>query len=221
MKKYTISLLLIFFAIYSFGQNEFHYTNDFDTILAKSKDSSDDFYYKKLLERFQKNDTTLTSKEVLALMIGYTSNENYNPYQYIGDEREILNLVRQKDYKAAIRKCDVILRTNPFSFVALMEKGFSLWKLGNDEFHEYKFRQNLVLDAIIYSGDGSLQNAFFVLSPLDGQVLISYIWQGNIGTMGSGSDENDNFIDILEMEKDGESSIKHFNIQHAMLSLMK
>lgn len=149
-------------------------------------------------------------------MIGFTENENYKPYQNVDKEREILNLISEKKYEEALTKCNSLLETNPLNYAALMEKGFALWKLNDDKFEFYKKQYFKVLDAVLYSGDGSQNKAFFVLSPIDGQTIIRYVWQGSIGVMGSGSDENGNFLDILEMEKDGETVTVYFNIQHAM-----
>lgn len=204
-------------ALTASAQNdEFNYSTDFELILNQSQDSTSKFFYPELLERFLENDSTLTNKEVLALMIGFTANENYKPYQNIDKEIEILNLISDKKYEEALAKCNKLLETNPLNYAALMEKGFALWKLGDENFEFHKSQYFKILDAVLYSGDGSQKNAFFVLSPIDGQTIIRYVWQGSIGTMGSGSDENGNFLDILEMEKDGETVTACFNIQHAM-----
>jgi hypothetical protein len=217
MKRIYSALLLICVCTFSYGQTEFDYSRDFDAILKATKDSSSTLYYPKLLQKFSVNDSTLTNKEVLSMMIGFTENENYKPYQTIDLEREILNLISDKKYDRALEKCNKLLETNPFNYPALMEKGFALWKLKDENFEFYKSQYFKVLEAILYSGDGSQQNAFFVLSPIDGQTIIEYVWQGSIGVMGSGSDENGNFLDILEMQKKGEESVTvYFNIQHAM-----
>ncbi len=113
-------------------------------------------------------------------------------------------------------ECAKFLETNPLNYAALMEKGFALWKLEDVNFEFSKSQYFKILDAILYSGDGSSKNAFFVLSPIDGQNIIQYVWQGSIGTMGSGRDKDGNFLDILDMEKDDETETIFFNIQHAM-----
>ncbi len=217
MNKILISLSIMFISFFATAQDDtFDYTKDFDSILQQSKDAASKFFYPKLNGRFQKNDSTLTNQEVLALMIGFTENENYKPYQNVSKEREILRLISDGKYEEALTKSNSLLETNPLNNTALMEKGFALWKLEDENFEDTKFKYLKILDAIFSSGDGSMENAFFVLSPIDGQTIIKYVWQGSIGMMGSGSDENGNFLDILEMEKDGEKMNIYFNIEHAM-----
>ncbi len=66
-----------------------------------------------------------------------------------------------------------------------------------------------------FSGDGKEQ-PIFALGPGDGQNYIQKYLGAKIGTMGSGSDKNGYFIDILEAEyKNGTSESLHFIIQHA------
>jgi Domain of unknown function (DUF4919) len=65
----------------AFGQESFDYDKDFKVLLELSKDSVDRLFYPRLLERFNKNDSTLTDREVVALMIGFADNVNYKPYQ--------------------------------------------------------------------------------------------------------------------------------------------
>jgi hypothetical protein len=217
MKRILLLLLLTSLCTWTYGQSVFNYHKDFKTIVAKSKDSSSELFYPKLLERFNRNDSTLTNKEVLSLMIGFTENENYKPYETIQKEREVLQLIRDKNYKEALSATDSLLKTNPLNLAALMEKGFALWKLGDKNVGIHKSRYLKVLDAVLSSGNGSKANPFFVLSPIDGQTLIRYVWQGSIGTMGSGPDENGYFLDILEMKREGENPVTvNFHIQHAV-----
>lgn len=75
----------------------------------------------------------------------------------------------------------------------------------------------MIVDAILWSGTGSNTHSYFVLSPIDGQTIISYIFGENIGTMGSGDDSNGYFLDMLDMEKEGqETKTLYFNIDHAV-----
>ena len=80
----------------------------------------------------------------------------------------------------------------------------------------------MVVDAVLWSGDGSPSHPYFVLSPIDGQTIISYIFGGSIGKMASGHDSNGYFLDILEMEHEGHQPIMlYFNIDHATKELDK
>ncbi|WP_123910393.1 DUF4919 domain-containing protein [Flavobacterium covae] len=220
-KKIFILILFFFsFSNISYGQ-EFDYNRDFKEILKENQNKSSKLYFKTLLDRFEKNDSTLTNYEVIALQIGFTDNEYYKPYENLDKEREILKLIKDKEYEKAIQISDDFLKSNPLNLTALMEKGFAFMKLKKDntEFHKEKTKK--ILRSIFWSGDGTIEKPYFVLSPIDSQTLIKYIMGGTIGKMGSGRDKNKNFVDILEMIKDEKSITKYFIIEHASKKLME
>ena len=217
MTRTTLTIILLTIFNTAFGQDNFDYHKEYEVILEQSQDSTSDYYYRTLLNRFNQNDSTLTNLEVLALQIGFTADTNYKPYRSIETEREITSLISQEKYKEALTACNNLLKTYPVNFTALLEKSFTYMKLDKDSmlFHKEKLRK--VLSSIMTSGVGTFENPFFVLSPLDGQTLITHIWGGSIGMMGSGYNPNGYFCDILEMKKDGKDPVKlYFNIDHAM-----
>jgi hypothetical protein len=197
---------LILFALLCFiccdtNAQNFDYQKDYSTILEQSKDKASPFFYDKLLQRFQTNDTTLTSKEVLALMVGFTGQPNYFPYEYIRIEREMYRLNDEKDFKQVIAMSDTFLATHPISQYALIERAYAFYKLGEkDSSNNCKFKFDLIMNAMASSGDGlTKETAVFAVSPIDGQNFIRKFLQMKIGTMGSGHDKNGNFLDILEV----------------------
>lgn len=210
----TFISMLIFCSL--FGQEGFDYHKDFKRFLERSKDSLSSYYYPNLLDRFNKNDSTLADLDIIALQIGFTNNPNYKPYQTIDMEREIKNLINQKKYKDVLVICNELLKTNPVNFTALMEIGFAYMKLQNDSALLYKAKFMSILNSVMSSGNGTIDKPFFVLSPIDGQTLITHIFGGSIGMMGSGADPNGYFVDILEMKNEGKEPVTlHFNINHA------
>ncbi|MDR0873745.1 MAG: DUF4919 domain-containing protein [Prevotellaceae bacterium] len=214
-KRFLTTSIFVCLITFAFSQ-DFDYHNDFNILLEKSKDKTSEYYYPKLLERFNANDSTLTHKDIITLLIGFTANENYKPYKTIEKEREILNLVSDKKYEKAIVECDKLLKTNPVNFAALMEKGFAYMKLNKPEFSFHRDKTMKIVYAIMWwSGDGTIDRPLFVLSPIDGQTLIEYILGGSIGMMGSGKDKNGYFLDILEMKINGTTQTMYFNINHA------
>jgi len=216
LNKNFLTILTVFFLTIKLYGQDFDYHRDFKDFLIKSKDINSEYFYPKLLERFNSNDSTLTNKHVIALQIGFTANKNYKPYQTIEKEREILNLVADGKYDKAIIECDKLLKTNPVNFTALMEKAFAYMNLNNPDSLIYREKTLKIVNSIMWSGDETIDKPYFVLSPIDGQTLIKYILGGSIGTMGSGRDKHGYFIDILEMKKEDENSTKYFIIQHAI-----
>lgn len=195
----------------------FDYHRDFQYYLSESSKPESQYNYETLLNRFHNEDKSIKNNEIIALLIGFTNNQNYHPYKNADIEREIMGFVGDKDYKKALKQSEDLLKTNPLNFTALMEEGFSLMKIKNDRSYFPSVKSRMVVDAVLWSGTGSYSNPYFVLSPIDGQTIIRYIFGGSIGKMGSGDDSNGYFLDMLDMEKEGKETITlYFNIDHAM-----
>lgn len=194
----------------------FDYKRDFNYYIEESTKNNSKYNYSTLLDRFLKLDRTMSNNEVIALMIGFTNDKNYKPYGNLDKEREIMSLIGDKEYKKSLGISTKLLKTNPVNFTALIEEGFALMKINDDKTQFPSFSSRQVVDAILWSGDGSYNSPYFVLSPIDGQTIIKYIFGESIGIMGSGSDSNGNFLDILEMKTEKESIKKYFIIEHAI-----
>ncbi len=218
-KGLLLGLLLLVFCPAANGQ-QFNYHRDFQQLLAHSQDSNSSLYYPKLLRRFNQNDSTLTDTEVLALQIGYTAKAAYLPFKTVHEEGSIKQLVAQEKYEQALKVCDKLLRKNPLNLTALMGKSLIYWKFGQDSLDYYRHKQLKLVSAVLASGDGTAEQPFFVLSPLDGQSLIVQVLGGSVGSMGSSIDANDYYLDMLEFKKAGrEPQMLYFNISHATAKL--
>ncbi len=213
-------LTLILYIIYTtaLGQTTFNYQNDFKTILAKSKDSTDKLAYEKLLPRFTKNDTTLSNFEVLALLIGFTAKPAYKPYADLAMESQIYKLNGDNHFQDALTMANNFLKTHPLSVKALFEKSFSFYKLNQQDSADfYLYQGQRIFRAMYFSGNGkSPKTPTFALWPTDGQDYIQKFVGGEIGTMGDGKDKAGNFLDMLEAKfQNGQSIELYFIIQHA------
>lgn len=202
---------------------DFNYHRDFKNILEQTQNPKSDLNYDKLFPRYWNDDTTLTHYEMLALLIGFTSSEHFRPYSYLSTERWIYDLNEEEKFDEAIAACDSFLSFVPFSQRALYEKAYAFHRLEQKDSSKAYFKKfERIMVAMIESGDGlTPETAHFSLGPTDGQNLIRKVYRAGIGTMGSGSDEHGNFVDILEMvweDKDtGERRSRDlfFQIQHA------
>lgn len=211
-------LLLITTGQIVYGQTTFNYKDDFKKVLNKTKDPNNNLSYEKLLKRFSANDTTLTDFEVLALLIGFTDKPEYKPYDDLRTEREIYKLNGEKKYQEGLDKANDFLKTHPVSLKALFEKSYSFHKLEQKDSAEYYMYQGQrIFKAMYFSGNGKTKDTpTFALGPADGQDYIYKFVGADIGTMGSGSDKNGNFLDILEAKfEDGQTVTLYFIIQHA------
>lgn len=215
----TIGLfLLISIGQIAFGQTTFNYKDDFKKILAQTKDPNDNLSYDKLLKRFTVNDTTLTDFEVLALLIGFTDKPEYKPYGDVLTEREIYKLNVEKKYEEGLELGQKFIKTHPLSVKTLFELAYSFHKLNKeDSTQHYVYQGSRIFKAMYFSGDGmTTETPIFALGPADGQDYIYAFVGAAIGDMGSGSDKNGNFLDILEAKfEDGKTISLYFIIQHA------
>lgn len=217
IKKIGLLLLLVTGEI-AIGQTAFNYKDDFQKVLAKTKDINDKLSYSKLLKRFTASDTTLTDFEVLALLIGFTDKPEYKPYDDLTTEREVYKLNGEKKYQEGLDKANEFLKTHPLSVKALFEKSYSFHKLEkNDSAQYYMYQGQRIFKAMYFSGDGkTTETPTFALGPADGQDYIKKFVGVKIGVMGSGKDKNGNFLDILEVKfEDGQTMNLYFIIQHA------
>ena len=211
------------FPSFLFSQDfSFNYSRDFSSILEKTKTKGDSLYYPIQLERFIKNDTTLTDFEVLALLIGHTADSNYHPYSDIDVERKTYSLNGSGNFKEAINQGVNFLSKHPLNQMTNIEMSYSYYKLNKpDSSKLYTDRYNRIINAMASSGKGtSADSAFFSLTPIDGQNFCRKFLRVKIGTMGSGSDSKGNFLDILSVYPKNSENKKetplYFNIQHAM-----
>jgi hypothetical protein len=200
----------------------FQYHLHYDSVAEQAGDKKSPYYYEDLLPRFQAGDTSLTHSDMLALMIGETQQDHYFPYELIEAERGIMDLANQGAYASALAKSDSLLAIHPLNFTALLHKAFLEDKLGSLTAKDSKFKFVLYLDVLFATGDGTFEAPMMVLGPADGQLLIRYVFGAQIGTMGSGEDAYGNFVDILEIIKEGqEPANMYFNIEHAVKRMFK
>ncbi|MEP7166246.1 MAG: DUF4919 domain-containing protein [Ferruginibacter sp.] len=152
----------------------FNYQRDFKTILEKTKDKGGDLYYQKLLIRFLNNDSSLTRAETLALMIGFTENAHYKPYDDLGTEKEIFDLNDGGDYEAALDESKTYLQTHPLSLRILKERSYAYHQIRKADSAQYFMDLvDKVMGAMIYSGKGKTQDApIFSLGLIDGEHFI-------------------------------------------------
>lgn len=205
-----------------YAQFLFEYHLHYDSIANLSQDKKGDYYYENLKPRFEAADTTLTAFEMLTLMIGETKQDHYYPYELIPVERKIMDLANKGQYANALTKCDSLLEVHSFNLTALIHKAFLEDKLGSLEAGASRFKFVLYLDVLMSTGDGTIESPMMVLGPADGQLLIRYVFGAGIGSMGSGEDVHGNFVDILELVKEGEEpTLMYFNIEHAAQRMFK
>ena len=214
--RQTFLLLITIISINVISAQNFDYQTDFKKLVEQSKDSLSPNNYEKLKLEFIKNGENFTNEKVIALMAGQTASKFYDAYGHIDNERSYQNAVRfpaDTTYKYA----KYYMSVNPIS----LSFNYGLWKTyekDNDKNNAEKFKQrfNLLVKSVLTTGDGTNEKPYFVISPIDGQVIIRLYYGKEIGMMGSGEDTHGNFVDILEMVDGDNSKSLNFVIDHAM-----
>ncbi|WP_116525264.1 DUF4919 domain-containing protein [Seonamhaeicola aphaedonensis] len=215
MRKTILLLIMAFVSNLILGQN-FEYQTDFKRLVVQSQDSLSDNYYEKLRAEFVKNGENFTKDKVIALMSGQTASKFYDAYGMIDMERAYQ--VADKYSSDTIHKyVHRLLEIHPVN----LSMNYGLWKTYEKDgettnAEKYKKRFNLICESILTTGNGTNEKPYFVISPIDGQVLIRLYYKKEIGMMGSGRDPNGNFVDILEMVDEKDSKSLNFVIDHAM-----
>jgi len=223
MRKIYLLLYGLTLTLAAHAQSGFDYATDFPKIAAQTAKPQSPVYYPTLLKRFLANDQTLSAQELLALQIGHTCLPTYRPYLDIAIERQLYDLNDKKDFAAALQAANIYQQRNPLSLMLNLEKSYALSKTGQaDSSSLYLGRYKQLMGALLASGDGT-KKPYFVLSPIDGQLLITRFWGGELGIMGSGRDKKGNMLDMLDMRdgKTGTTKTYLFHIQHATATMLK
>jgi len=216
MKNYLFLLLII--PGFLFGQRNFEYKKDFEKILKETKKKDSELNYSNLLERYNKIDSTLTDKQVLSMLIAFTDNKYYKPYSDIDFGRNLYKLNDDDKYTEVIKSGNEFLSNHPFDIKTIIEVSYAYFKTDNKMIAKnYIKKANQIFNAMNYSGDAkSIDTPAFALNPSDGQDFIKKALGAKIGKMGSGRDDNNYFIDMLEAKfENGDSQMLYFIIPHA------
>lgn len=131
-----------------------------------------DTYYPRLMDRYMRQDTTLTLQQYRTLYYGFTLQEDFVPYQAERDELLKVRSQIAKDPKDKVlvsRALNMALsayRDNPFSLLAIQTIAFCYVSLeDNEKYNIWNIQKNGILDAIVSSGDGeSEESAIHVIS---------------------------------------------------------
>ncbi len=212
---FAAALLLICTTV--FAQPAFDYKRDFKPFLEQSQDRQSPLYYQKLLIRFLDRDTSMTNMEMLALMIGYTEDSHYKPFEDMEPEKEIFDLNEEGQYDEVIIKSKKYLQTHPLSLRVNKETSYAYFqKQMQDSADYYMDLVEKIMNAMIYSGTGKKpEQPIFSLGLADGEYFIPNI---GLKVLDKNTDWNSNnhFMEVIKASKSGDDEIiYYFVIEHA------
>ncbi|MFT3681566.1 MAG: DUF4919 domain-containing protein [Ferruginibacter sp.] len=223
IRQFYLVLILLFTCTKSFEQTTpvppppFDYARDFKKILEQTQDRENPLYYQKLLIRFLDRDSTLSNLEVLSLMIGYTEDSHYKPFEDMEKEQEVFDLNEAGSYEESLGKAKTYLQTHPLSLRVLKEASYCYYaQKKQDSADYYMDLVDKIMNAMIYSGNGKKpESPIFSLGLADGEYFIPNI---GLKVLNRNTDwnKNNHFIEIIDASKSEEDHMNYFFvIQHA------
>lgn len=147
MIKAAVSIFSLLLSLVAFGQVDTVRTN---ALLAERGG------YKKLVERLNASDTTLSIEDFQLIYYGYQTTPNYYSKDNEFKENLIKPLNRSGQYKQVLELADSILLVNPVSIIAHFEKSFACAQLGQKDLEAFHRKRYILLCNVIkLSGNGS------------------------------------------------------------------
>lgn len=188
---------------------------DYELIKKNIEDKKSNYYYPKLLERMNGNDTLLTNEDYRHLYFGYVFNPKYDAYFRSPDEEKLgkylsSETINEKDYDEIIKLSEHSISLFPFDLRQMNYLGYVYHLKGDDvTAKKMSHRFQRVLEAILSSGNGEkCETGFHVIS-----VSHEYVFL-NMFRLESKSQSLVGNCDYLSFEK-GKYKIDgiYFNIQ--------
>ncbi|WP_452220862.1 DUF4919 domain-containing protein [Lacinutrix salivirga] len=223
MKK-IILITFILIGHLSYSQDWDFEKPNYKKIEKNIKKKKSNLFYKTLMSRFQKADSTMTLDEKRHLYYGYIFDKNYSPYSR-SDYRDSLRVVLRKekmdslDLNRIVEFTNKMLFENPFNLNAINYQLYSLEKLGNKESFDKRVNQlRIIVDALMSSGNGkSKKEAFYVIYTSHEYDLLNFL-----GLQFGGSQsliEHYDYLTIAENEDKLEGL--YFDVSPCLKSLSK
>ena len=195
----------------------FNYAKDFKPILEKTLDKTSKFYYHKLLPKFLDLDSTITKQETLALMIGFTEDPHFKPWEDMQTEKDIFDLNDSSDYQGSLDASKIYLQTHPLSLRILNERSFSYHQLKMTDSADYFMElEKRIMDGMIYSGKGKTpETAIFSMGLNDGEFFIPNAGM-TVANKSTEWNKYHHFVEVIDAMNDmGVHVNYYFDIQHA------
>ncbi len=155
---------------------------DIEQIKREVNDSTSKYYYPRLMERYELNETVMTLPEYRYLYLGQLFQEDFNPYRESAHVKHIENLYYQGEHTRAeldtiIKYAELALKDNPFDLRQLNFLTYAYRKRGKvNKANIWQYRMNHILEAIISTGTGlDPDNAWYVINPEHEYIVINFL----------------------------------------------
>jgi tetratricopeptide (TPR) repeat protein len=205
-----------------FISHKYSYSNfsNLDSLASIVTNKKNKFFYEKQLKKFME-DKPMSNYEVYLLLIGYTQTENYKPY-FNEDLKSLYDLNNRGKFNEAILKGEEALITNPLKPSIYREIMYAYRQLGNNNMAEkYLNKAQIILNSMIYSGDGTCDKPYVTLWTSEEYLLAEYLSLYPTGKQKIEScREISDKIGVYNPKTDEEESL-YFNIAPIFKKTMK
>ena len=189
MSKFNLTVILILFSFFVFGQNM-----NLDSIKANIQNENSNFYYEKLIYKFKFDPTTLSDEEAKHLYYGKKFSK-YKTSFFDTDYFDFTKNFAQGNLKKAILSGEKYIEKDPTNSEVLTYLEIAYRKKDKESKNHilYMLQAKTLLDCIMKSGDGKTKDTAFVVNSVGEEYLIASILGKNIRT----------FQRTSSMQKDG------------------
>jgi len=155
-------------------QKNYHSYSNLDSIRQVVKDPTNKMYYPLLLERFNNEDKSLTAEDMYFLIIGYSTQSAYKPFNK--NELLALQMVSSSNLDTGISAGLDLLGTNPLNPAINREIMYYYRKKGLNKLADrYENRVKMFYSGILFSGNGSCNKPYISLWGKEEYTFLNYI----------------------------------------------
>lgn len=204
-KIFTFILLALLSSSALYAQEEAEIVlPDFAQIQREVNDPQSQYYYPKLMSRYNSTDTTMTIEEYRYYYLGYTFQEDYNPYRRSEYAHQIDHLYKQgrelsvAEYENLIKFAKQTLNDDPFDLRQINILVYALKGINrHKEAAIWQYRLDHIIDAILSTGDGMTpETAWYVIYPTHEYIILNCL-----GMKGVDFVFVEPFYDYIEIEE--------------------
>lgn len=154
---------------------------DLKLIKKQIEDRTSPYYYPRLMEEYQRNDTAMKIDKFRHLYLGYMFQEDYNPYRPSVIESDIDPRLLDKG-ELSRQECDSViaraqfeLQNKPFDLMQMSNLIKALKLKGKNNLAKiWQYKLDYILMAIVSTGTGAdEENAWYVIEPQHEYVLLN------------------------------------------------
>ncbi len=187
--------------------------SNIDSLKLITADPGNAYNYQQLLERFLADDESLTPQEMYMMIIGYSQQKVYSPFNY-NDIYE-LRILASRDLDTAINRGIELTHSNPLNPSLYRELMYFHRKKDEQALADkYMHRIQQYFNGVLYSGKGSCDRPYISLWAKEEYNFITYLGykSADSHSMGNCAGQMAEIIDVTDPNTHAADKI-NFNVK--------